>query len=620
MRQLLLLSSLFCTLILPVYTQTSLDSASLEAFMDGQIEAYMQEMHINGVTVSVVRGQELYWSKGYGWADEEAGVEVDPAKSLFRMGSISKTFVWTAVMQLYEQGKLDLDADITTYIKDFELDDSYSEPITMKHLMSHSAGFEDYYIQLFSTDSLPPPSLAAELNKHMPGRVRPPGVHSSYSNHGTGMAAYIVEQISGLTWDEYVQQHIFDPLGMSKSTFKYIVPDELKKIHAKGYTYSEGRYTSQKLKGIPLAPVGIAATTANDMAPFMIAHINNGRYKDVQLLDSATSALMQTTLHTHAEGLRGMCYGFFDHSRNGYKIVGHGGATEYFFSFMPLMPNEDIGIFISTNTQGGTDLIKKVTNAFFDRYFPNKQEIEEIEISEEELKAFVGRYSSNRRPINRFTKIIGLINSPAIVTVKNGKLHTGGSYPKTWLPIGPQTFQDSKSTDRISFEKDESGTYSYMYVDSSPHVAMERVGGIESRVLNIFVLLMGLGLSLFALIYWSISFFFKRRYKLSTSRQLPFSSKMLTFGNVVLLVGFALSFGAILEDALQRDTIGTDYIPFILSGVFALVSIFQLILAFGHFRKNIKMRSRLFYLLLSVGMLGLTILMNYWNLIGFNMT
>lgn len=619
MKRLLLFLSLFTTFCFHLSAQVSMDSVDLEAFMDGQIEALMQEMHINGVTVSVVKRQELYWSKGYGWADEEAGVKVDPSNSLFRMGSISKTFVWTAVMQLYEDGKLDLDADIATYIKDFELDDSYDEPITMRHIMSHSAGFEDYYIQLFSTDSLPPASLGAELKKHMPGRVRPPGVHSSYSNHGTGMAAYIVEQISGLTWEGYVQEHIFEPLGMQKTTFAYNLPDKFAQPHSKGYTYSEGKYTSHKFKGIPLAPVGIASTTANDMAPFMIAHINHGRYQDVQLLDSSTTVLMQSTLHTHAEGLRGMCYGFFDHSRNGYKIVGHGGATEYFFSFMPLMPNQDIGIFISTNTQGGTDLIKKVTNAFFDRYFPNQQEVEEVELGEEDLQAFTGTYLSNRRPRNRFTKIIGLINTPAKVFVKDGKLQTGGRSPKTWIPIGPQTFQDSKSTDRIAFEKGESGKYEYMYVDASPHTAMERVNRIDSRGTNIFVLSMSLGLSLLALLYWLISFFVKRRYRADTSKNLPTASKFIVFVNVLLILGFAFTFGTLLDEGLSRDTISKDYFPFVISGILGLFSIFQFVLALGHFRKNIKFRSQLFYLILSLGMLALTIMMYYWNLIGFKL-
>ncbi|MEL6255057.1 MAG: serine hydrolase domain-containing protein, partial [Bacteroidota bacterium] len=596
------------------FSQNPIDSADLDAFMDGQIQTLMQELHINGVTVSVVKGQELFWSKGYGWADEKAGIKVDPAQSLFRMGSISKMFVWTAVMQLYEEGKLNLDTDIRSYIEDFEIDDSYEEIITMKHLMSHSAGFEDYYIQLFSADSLPPNSLGEELKEHNPIRIRPPGVHSSYSNHGTGMAAYIVEKISGLKWEDYVQEKIFDPLGMTKSTFAYNLPPNLKEDHSQGYTYSEGKYSSHSFKGIPLAPVGIASTTAEEMVPFMVAHMNHGKYREVAMLDSSTSDLMQTTLHTHAEGIRGMCYGFFDHSKNGYKIVGHGGATEYFFSYMLLMPDEDVGIFISTNTAGGVDLIRKATDAFFDRFFPNTTEINEIELTEEDLKAYGGTYLSNRRPHNRFTKIIGILNTPVEVSVKNGKLWTGGSNPKSWIPIGPALFQDSKSTGRLAFEKDKTGEYAYMYMDSSPHVALERVATIESRSLNIFVLLMSLGLGLFALLLWLINFLLKKSYGLSSDRQLPVASKFIVLVNVFLLFVIAFAFGALLDTIFEKEIMNRNYVPFVISAIFGLFTIFQFVLALGHFRKDIKIRSSIFYLILSVGMLALLFMMNYWNL------
>ena len=225
MKKIILIPFLLLLLYNFSFTQRIPEVTLLEAFMDGAIEANMDDLHINGVTVSVVSGDSLYWSKGYGYSDSENNIKVDPATSLFRMGSVSKLFVWTAIMQLYEDGLLDLDADVTTYIKDFTIPDNYKEPITMKHLLSHTPGFEDYYFNLFSTDSLPPASLADEVNLHMPGRVRPPGVHSSYSNHGTGIAAYIVEQLSGMNWDDYVEQKIFQPLGMDLITFRQPLPE-----------------------------------------------------------------------------------------------------------------------------------------------------------------------------------------------------------------------------------------------------------------------------------------------------------------------------------------------------------------------------------------------------------
>ncbi|MEM6802692.1 MAG: serine hydrolase, partial [Bacteroidota bacterium] len=461
-------------------------------------------------------------------------------------------------------------------------------------------------------------SLGEELNTHNPKRVRPPAMHSSYSNHGTAMAAYIVEKVSGLSWDQYVQEHIFDPLGMKKTSFKFSLPQALRANHAQGYTYNEGQYRSHSFKNIPLAPVGLAATTAEDMLPFMAAHLNHGRYGDVQLLDSATSAEMQSPLHVHAEGLRGMCYGFFDHSRNGYKIIGHGGATEYFFSFMLLMPEEEVGIFISTNTQNGTDLIRKATNAFFDRYFPAKSSPEVHELADDDLEKFTGTYLSNRRPRTRFTKLVALFNTPLEVKVKEGKLITGGENTQIWYPIGAETFQDSKSTDRIAFGKDEEGKYSFLYRDASPHVAYERVSTLESRGFNLFVLIMSLGLGIFACIYWLLSLGLKNVYRLDRSADLPATSKFLLGLNVLILIVFAFLYGATLDSAIPHGIKTSDYFTFILAGGFALLSLVQMVLALRHFSRSIKLRSKLFYFLISLGMLALVFLMNYWKLLGFH--
>ena len=148
----------------------------------------MDALNIAGVTVSVVKDNQLYFSKGYGLADVKAGKKVDPSTTLFRIGSVSKLFVWTAVMQLAEQGKLDLDADVNQYLTHFQIPDTYEQPITLKHLMTHSAGFEEYVLNLFSTDTLPPPSLESVFLEQMPTRIRPPGTFLSYSNHGTGIA------------------------------------------------------------------------------------------------------------------------------------------------------------------------------------------------------------------------------------------------------------------------------------------------------------------------------------------------------------------------------------------------------------------------------------------------
>src|SRR3990172_1351525 len=211
----------------PVFSQPR-SREDLEAFFDGVVAAQMRSHSIASATVSVVKDGELFFAKGYGYADREARRPVDPERTLFRPGSISKLFTWTSVMQLVEQGKIDLDANVNQHLSDFQIPDTFPEPITMKHLMTHTPGFEDGalgYLLIKSASDLVP--LSASLAAHVPRRVRPAGAYSSYSNYGTALAGLIVANVSGMPFEEYVEKNIFEPLDMSRSTFREPLPERL---------------------------------------------------------------------------------------------------------------------------------------------------------------------------------------------------------------------------------------------------------------------------------------------------------------------------------------------------------------------------------------------------------
>lgn len=618
--------SILAFLLIPIFFYVSIaqnlpPQRELGSFMDGTIKTLMEKEHINGVTVSIVQHDSLYWSKGYGYADSKNNVEVNPERTLFRMGSVSKLFVWTAVMQLYEDGLINLDADITSYIDDFEIPGGYEEPISMKNLMTHTPGFEDYYFNLFSMDSLPPESLGANLKEHMPERVRPPGVHSSYSNHGTAIAAYIVEEISGMKWDDYVEQKILRPLGMDITSFRYVLPDSLMDIQSKGYVYTDGAYTSKKLKGIPLAPVGLATTSAEDIAPFMLAHLNHGSFNGYNMLDSTTVDLMQSQLFSHADGLRGMCYGFFNHSKNGYKIIGHGGATEFFFTYLLILPDEESGIFISTNTRGGTSLIKQVTDQWIDQYYPDTTSVDSISLDDKYLDQFSGNYISNRRPRNRVTKISVLTNSPLIVSNVNGKIKTtSGDDAHLWFPIDSLLFQNTTNTSRLSFGKGEGGEYDYLYLDSSPHTALERVKTLDSKSFNILILIWSAGLGILALILWGFSAIYRQVHKVKDRKTLPLLSKILVGLNSVLILAFLLLASTLMassEFIFSKPGVYA-YMVFSLPIIIGLITLLILYMAIVHFTKMVKWRSRIFYLVIAMGMVAATCMLYYWDLIGYN--
>src|SRR5829696_2450309 len=215
------------------------DPAEMEAFLDEELGREMEKYHIAGAAVSVVKDGELFFAKGYGYADLENKIPVDPEQTIFRIGSVGKLFTWTAVMQLVEQGKLDLDRDVNDYL-DYKIPEAFGKPITLKHILTHTAGFDEQVKDIFMTSGAGP-DLGQYMKTHIPARVYPPGTVTSYSNYATSLAGYVVERVSGRPFGDYVAENIFRPLGMTRSTFAQPLPPDLAPLMSQGYRLaSEG--------------------------------------------------------------------------------------------------------------------------------------------------------------------------------------------------------------------------------------------------------------------------------------------------------------------------------------------------------------------------------------------
>ena len=192
-----------------------LTKADFETFLDALIPSQLRNRNIAGAVVAVVKDGQVLFQKGYGYADFEAKKPVLPDQTLFRPGSISKLFTATAVMQLVEQGKLDLDRDVNDYL-DFAIPKTYPEPVTLRQLLTHTAGFEETLKNLFVAHQSDVKPLRAYLVNQMPARIFPPGKVPSYSNYGFTLAGYIVERVSGEKFERYVTNHILQPLRMDE--------------------------------------------------------------------------------------------------------------------------------------------------------------------------------------------------------------------------------------------------------------------------------------------------------------------------------------------------------------------------------------------------------------------
>jgi CubicO group peptidase (beta-lactamase class C family) len=219
----------------PAQSTPEISANDVEAFLDGLVPMQLQREDVAGAVIVVVKDGKVLVSKGYGFADVKKRIPVSPDATLFRPGSISKAFTWTAVMQLVEQGKLNLDRDINDYL-DFQVPHTFGCPVTLRNLMTHTAGFEEVIKDLGADRADELPTLQRFIKSHEPHQIYSPGTIPAYSNYGADLAGYIVQRVSGLPFEQYIQQNIFGPLGMTRATFVQPLPDPLKPMMSNGYS------------------------------------------------------------------------------------------------------------------------------------------------------------------------------------------------------------------------------------------------------------------------------------------------------------------------------------------------------------------------------------------------
>ena len=302
----------------------ALTKEDVEAWLDGFMPSSLQRNDVAGAVVVVVKDNQVLLAKGYGYSDVAAKKPVDPATTLFRAGSVSKLYTWTAVMQLVEQGKIDLDADVNNYL-DFKIAPRGDKPVTVRSLMTHTPGFDEVIRALIVADPHALQKLGDQLKRWVPPRVTDAGSTPAYSNYGAALAGYIVERLSGESFDDYIDRHIFAPLGMKYATFRQPLPKELEPYMAKGYKVASG--PPQPFEIVTIAPAGSISISGEDMARFAIAHLQNSSFENQRILQEATAIKMHSTGNDIIPPLHRMLLGFYESDINGHRVISHGGDT-----------------------------------------------------------------------------------------------------------------------------------------------------------------------------------------------------------------------------------------------------------------------------------------------------
>ena len=292
-----------------------LTKADVDAWLDGYMPYAIKSGGIPGAVVVVVKDGQPLTMRGFGYSDLKTAKPVDSNLTLFRPGSVSKLFTWTAVMQLVQAGKLDLDKDVNTYL-DFKIPPRDGKPVTLRNIMTHTAGFAETAKYLIDFGEKKPDALGKILARWVPDRIYAPGEMPAYSNYAASVAGYIVERVSGEPFDTYVQNHIFTPAGMAHSSFDQPLPANLRPLMSKGY--KPGTDEPQPYEVIGMAPAGALASSGADMGRFMIAHLNH------TLINPQTAQLMYGNANKPFSALPAMALGFYHEDRNGLRLAGNG--------------------------------------------------------------------------------------------------------------------------------------------------------------------------------------------------------------------------------------------------------------------------------------------------------
>lgn len=493
----------------------ALTAEDVHAFLDGFVPMQLEREDIAGAVVLVVKDGAILFAKGYGYSDVEKKAPVTVDATLFRPGSVSKLFTWTAVMQLVEQGKLDLDRDINEYL-DFKIPAKFGKPITLRNIMTHTPGFEEQIKDLITEDAAPSATLKQHLVNNIPERIFPPGTTPAYSNYGASLAGYIVERVSGRPFNDYVVENIFKPLGMSRSTFAQPLSAELKPLMSNGYRLGSGK--SKPFEIIEEAPAGALAATAADISRFMIAHLQNGKFESAQILRPETATLMHSRQFGLSPALNGMCLGFYEETRNGKRIIGHGGDTIYFHSDLHLMLENGIGFFVSYNSAGKADISPRsaLWYHFLDRYFPyTPPKVDKLASAEADAKTVAGRYLTTRRSESSFLKVGAVEPNVRVAPDENGTIKAEpfkdfNGQIKKWQEIAPLVYRSVNGQDLLAFVRDAQGNM--LLVPNFPAAAEQRISLIQSADFNqalIVGVLVVLGLTL---VCWPIAAMIRGHY------------------------------------------------------------------------------------------------------------
>ena len=563
-------------------TPSGIPIEGLEEFVDKYAEEYIGDT-VSGAAIIAIKDNQIVLSKGYGYADVENQIPMDPETTVLEWGSITKLFVWVSAMQLAEQGKLDLEEDVRSYLPEgFLTKLNFEEPITMLNLMHHNAGFEEYIFDLLFDSPEQLESLEESLKLAEPEQVYKPGEVVAYSNYSTSLAAYIIEGITGQPFYEYVDEHIFKKLGMNHSTMHLPVEDNEEITLNKGKSYltgEGGKFTESESYYISMYPSGGINGTALDLAKFAQALISPESEKTSLFQESQTQSELLSTSYSPEEGVPGLAHGFWEYDGE-YRGLMHSGNTVAYSSNMQIVPEDNFAIIVLTNQADEIDLTFGLMDELVGK---GDQTIQENLPSASEVE---GTYLTTRRTYNGFMNLYAYLAQLDVQSINDNEIALDlAGFKATYIQTSPYVYKLKSGDDifipnnvmyfHVNDEKAEQISTTY-----ADYVAMDKSKPF---------LLISLGLFIWFMVYFLISpfvlivlAFLRRRRKQITATATKWNG-VLTFSGTALAVNIVLLIIRMLSKPMR--TYSEMLLHFIGNYVFTVISLISVVMVIIFWKK-----------------------------------
>lgn len=597
-------------------------------FIDSFFEAEMARSHVPGAVFLLVKNGDVFYASGYGFAHLEDRTPVDPQRTVFRVGSISKSLTAAAVLTLVDEGHLDLDADVNEYLEHARVPPTFSEPVTLRHLLTHTAGFDERLFGQHARSRSDALSLEEYLAIHLPPRTGPPGEVISYNDHGTSLAGLVVEDVSGRPFAQYVAERILAPLGMGSSSFDVLnLPPQIQDNLATAYRYWAGEHEPYRYDYIQTAPAAGLVATAADMGRFLSALLDGGRQGDRRILSDSMTAIMLDRQFAHSPQLPGRAFGFAESNENGVRALIKNGQATGFLSRIVLIPQAKVGFFSSINLSifapgpsfnRASGFHRRLTTAILDRYFMPDTSYFAIPTAPAPNPSFdpspyVGTYRSMEGSRHTIEKITFLGTETAVRDAGDGTLRVGGA---RYVMLEPGLFQYADGGPHYLAFALDAGRATHLFIGAG---AEERVPWYETMRTATGVLIGAAALFLSALIVPVAGRIVPQRGRTAESRHPGWA---ILVAAVALCLAFIVGFGWAFSQAdFQEFFKGVPSIIAVLlvlpvvATVLTVLSVVNSIRAWRHELGSLV--GRIYFSVVTAGLTVFLFFLNNWYLLGW---